>query len=87
MPNLTPGQRRLYGGDYNYMNQANQADGTVVVQISGGKSGQVHIMHFRGLWGEHEEVLTEVVLPPGPPPWIRARLEEAKEALDESEQP
>ena len=74
---LTPGQRRLYSGDYNYMTQARQPDGTLAVQISGGKSGQVHLMHVRDLWGKHEEVLTEVVIPPGPPPWIRDRLEQA----------
>jgi len=75
---LTPGQRRLYSGDYNYMSQAHQPDGTVVVQISGGKSGQVHMMHIRDLWGEHEEVLTEERLPEGPPPHIAARLAEVK---------
>lgn len=76
MPPLTPGQKRLYSGDYNYMNQEWQPDGSVVVTISGGKSGQVHRMHVRDLWGEHEEVLTEERLPEGPPAHIVARLAE-----------
>lgn len=74
---LTPGQRRLYSGDYNYMSQAWQPDGTIVIIVTGGKLPIGHLMHVRDLFGEHEEVLTEVVIPPGPPPWIRDRLEEA----------
>jgi len=74
---LTPGQRRLYNGDYNYLQEAWQPGGTVAIMVSGGRSGQVHLLHVRDLWGEHEEVLTEVVIPPGPPPWIQQRLEEA----------
>ncbi|MBA7613440.1 hypothetical protein ES703_20689 [subsurface metagenome] len=74
---MTPGQRRLYSGDYNYLFQDRQPDGSVIVTVSGGKSGQAHRMHVRDLWGEHEEVLQEEALPPGPPPWIQDRLEEA----------
>lgn len=74
---LTPGQRRLYSGDYNYMNQEWQPDGSVIVTITGGRSGQVHLLHVRDLWGQNEEVLHEEVIPPGPPPWIKARLAEA----------
>ena len=73
----TKTRSRLYSGDYNYMQQAHQPDGSVIVQISGGRSGQVHRMHVRDLWGEHEEILSEVVIPPGPLPWIQDRLEEA----------
>jgi len=74
---MTPGQRRLYSSDYNYLNEEWQPDGSVVVTVSGGRSGQVHRMHVADLWGEHEEVLAEEVIPPGPPPWIQERLEEA----------
>lgn len=75
---LTLGQRRLYSGDYNYLNEEWQPDGSVVVTVSGGKSGQVHRLHVRDLWGEHEDVLQEELVPPGPPPWLQARLDEAK---------
>jgi len=75
---LTPGQRRLYTGDYNYMHQESQPDGSVIVTISGGKSGQVHRLHVRDLWGKDEEVLTEETLPSGPPPHIQARFDEAR---------
>lgn len=74
---LTPGQRRLYSGDYNYMAQEWQPDGSVILTVSGGRSGQVHRMHLRDLWGESEEVLSEEQLPEGPPPHIAARLAEA----------
>jgi len=74
---LTLGQRRLYSGDYNYMWQEWQSDGTVIVTISGGRAGQVHRMHIRDLWGPDEEVLDERLIPPGPPPHIAARLQEA----------
>jgi hypothetical protein len=77
---LTPGQRRLYSGDYNYMSQEWQADGSVIVTISGGRSGQVHRMHVRDLWGEREEVLYEERGFESPPAHIAARLAEAKEA-------
>lgn len=75
---LSPGQRRLYSGDYNYLNQENQPDGTVLLTISGGPSGQVHRLHVRDLWGKDEEVLTEETLPAGPPAHIQARLDESR---------
>jgi hypothetical protein len=79
---LTPGQRRLYSGDYNYLSQAGQPDGTVIVTISGGQSGQTDRMHIRDLWGENEEVLTEEIMPSGPPLHIAARLAEAAAPVD-----
>jgi len=82
---LTPGLRRLYSGDYNYLSQEWQSDGTVIVTISGGKSGQVHKMHVRDLWGEKEEVLKEEATHPGPPPHIQARFAEAKEHADDEQ--
>lgn len=76
---LTPAQRRLYSGDYNYMSQEWQPDGSVIVTISGGRSGQVHRLHVRDLWGENEEVLTESNIPQNIPPHIQARFAELKE--------
>jgi hypothetical protein len=75
---LTPAQRRLYSGDYNYLNQECQPDGSVIVTISGGPSGQVHRLHVRDLYGPDEEVLSEEVIPPGPPAHIQARLDQAR---------
>jgi len=75
---MTPGQRRLYSGDYNYLHQAWQDDGTVIVTVSGGKSGQVHRLHVRDLWGKDEEVITEEIMPSGPPPHIQARFDELR---------
>lgn len=84
---LTPGQRRLYSGDYNYLNQEWQPDGTVIVTVSGGRSGQVHRLHIRDLWGEHEEVLTEQIIPQNIPGHIAARFAELKEAPDGKQEP
>lgn len=74
---LTPGLRRLYSGDHNYIQQEWQGDGSVIVTVSGGKPGRTHRLHVNDLYGEHEEVLVEIAVPDGPPPWIRDRLEEA----------
>ena len=79
---LTPVQRRLYSGDYNYLDQDWQPDGTVIVTVSGGRSGQLHRAHIRDLWGKDEEVITEESVHPGPPPHIAARLAEVAAALN-----
>jgi len=76
---LTPGQRRLYSGDFNYVSYDAQPDGSDIVTIAGGRSGQVHRMHILHLWSEQEQVLSEERVPEGPPPHIAARLAEAKE--------
>jgi len=78
---LTEGQRRLYSGDYNYMNQEWQDDGSVIVSIFGGKSGRIHRMHVVDLHKEAEEVLIEIEDKVGPPTWLKKRLKEAKEEV------
>ena len=75
---LTPGQRRLYRGEYNYMSQEWQPDGSCILTISGGKGDRTHRMHVQDLWGPNETVLSEEVIPPGPPAHIAARLKEAE---------
>jgi hypothetical protein len=77
---LTPGQRRLYSGDYNEMFQDRQPDGTIIVTIAGGKSGRVHRLHIRNLWGRDEEILSEEELKPTVPAHIQARLDEVRSA-------
>lgn len=74
---LSPGQRRLYSGDFSSMSKKWQADGSVILTLHGGTLPIGHRLHVRDLWGENEEVLSEEVLPPGPPPWIQNRLDEA----------
>ena len=73
---LTPGQRRLYSGEYNYMSQEWQPDGSVIVTVTGGKLPIGHRLHVRDLWGPDEDVLSEEVVPPGPPPWIQDRFDQ-----------
>lgn len=74
---MTPGQRRLYSGDFNYMFQEWQPDGSVIITLSGGKSKRTHRLHVKGLYEENEEVLSEEEVEPKPPGWLRKRLEEA----------
>lgn len=75
---LTNGQRRLYSGDYNYMNQEWQDDGSAIVTLTGGKSGRKHRLHVVDLNKETEEVLIEIEDEKGPPEWMKKRLKEAK---------
>jgi hypothetical protein len=76
---MTPGQLRLYSGDYNYLSQEWREDGTVIVTISGGRSGRVHRLRVRDLWGEREEVLEEEELVDVTPDAVVERLLEAWE--------
>jgi hypothetical protein len=72
------GLRKLYAGDFNYMAQDWQPDGSVIVTL--GKRGQ-HVkyrMHVRTLYGEHEQVLEHEVVPIRTPQWVIDRMEEAK---------
>ncbi len=75
---LTPGQRRLYAGEYNYLTQNWQADGSCILEINGKGHPTGIRMHVQDLFGQNETVLSEEVLPPGPPAWMRARLEDAQ---------
>lgn len=74
---LSPGQRRLYRGEYNYMFQEWQPDGSCILEIHGGGHPDGRRMHVRNLWGDSEEVLSEEPIPPGPPEHIRRRLDDA----------
>lgn len=76
---LTEGQRRLYTGDYNYIDQQWQDDGSVIVTVSGGKPERVHRLHVVDLNKEAEEVLIEIEDKVGPPAWLKKRLKAAKE--------
>lgn len=75
---LTEGQRRLYSGDYNYINQEWQGDGSVIVTVQGGKSGRTHQLHVVDLNKEAEEVLIEIEEEAGVPEWMKKRLKAAK---------
>ena len=74
---LTPGQRRLYRGEYNYMAQEWQPDGSVIVTIVGGGHPDGRRMHITDLYGPAETVLSDDVIPPGPPQYILDRQQEA----------
>ena len=75
---LSPGLRRLYSGDHNLVHQDWQDDGSVIVTIAGGRLPFAHRLHVRDLYGPDEEVLSEEVIPPGPPAHIQARLDQAR---------
>lgn len=74
---LTPGQMRLYSGDYNYMNQEWQPDGTVIITLSGGRLNRSHRLHIRNLWKDNEEVINEEEVNSDTPEHIQQRFKEA----------
>jgi hypothetical protein len=75
---LSRGLRRLYSGDYNHVNQEWQPDGSVIITITGGPSGEQDRLHVADLWGENERVISEERLASGPPPWVKDRLDAAR---------
>ncbi len=76
---LSPGQKRLYLGDYNDMGQEWQDDGSVIVTLNGGGSPGEHRLHVYDLWGPDEEVLVELEEPDSPPAYLVQRMKEAEE--------
>jgi len=59
---MNEGLAKLYTGDFNSMNQEQQADGSVIITLS--KHGEDKIYRFRvkDLYGEHEEVLEHEII-------------------------
>ncbi len=77
---MQEGLRRLYTGNFNYMNQEWQPDGSVIITLSKDGENKIYRFKVRDLYGEHEEVLQHKVIPAGPPPWVLDRMKEAKKA-------
>lgn len=74
---LSPALQRLYRGDFNYMSQEHQPDGTVIITLVGGSQAVGHRVHVRDLYGPNETVLSEEEISPTPPPHLKQRLDEA----------
>jgi len=68
---------KLYTGDFNYMSQERQPDGSVIITLS--KTGEDKIYHLRvkDLYGKDEEVLEHEIIDTKPPKYILDRVEKA----------
>jgi len=75
---MKEGLKRLYSGDFNFMNQSRQADGSTIITLS--KEGETQTFRFRvkKLYKEDEEVLEHEVIETKPPKHILDRMKEAK---------
>lgn len=72
------GIEKLYTGDFNDMTQEWLPDGSVIVTLSKRGEDKTYRFRVRDLYGEHEEVSEEQVIPVGPPPWILDRMKGKK---------
>ena len=52
----------LKTGDFNYMSQEREADGSVIIILAKDGEHKVHRLCVKDLYGENEEVLEEEVL-------------------------
>ena len=75
--------KKLYSGDFNYMGQEQQPDGSVIITLSKRGENVVYRFRVKDLYGEHEQVLEHEVIPTRPPQWIIDRMEEAKKHATE----
>lgn len=75
---MKEGLRRFYNGDFNYMNQDWQPDGSVIITLAKDGENKSYRFKVRDLCGEHEQVLEHEVIPTRPPQWVLDRMEEAK---------
>ncbi len=55
-------RERLAKGDFNYMSQEHQPDGSVIVTMTKRGDNHIYIMHVWHLYQADEEVLIEQVL-------------------------
>lgn len=58
------GLKRLHKGDFNYMSQERQPDGSVIIKLSKRSEGKTYRFRVRDLYGPNEE---EVNLDTGEP--------------------
>jgi len=72
------GLRKLYRGDFNTMEQEWQPDGSVVITLSKNGEDKVHRFRVRNLYQADEELVEDEVIQTTTPPWITARMKEAK---------
>lgn len=79
MPSIkpSPGQLRLYSGDFNVMSQEWQADGSVILTMSTLGHDHDTVLHVRDLYGPNETVISESLVDHAPPAHIIQRQQQA----------
>lgn len=75
---MQEGLRKLYSGDFNYMGQARQPDGSVIVTLSKRGEGKTYQFKVKDLYGEHEKVQEHKVTKHKVPPWVLDRMKKAR---------
>ena len=79
------GLERLYLGEFNDMAQERAADGSVIITLTSRRDNVTVRFRVRDLYGEHEELLEEEELVVEDRPWIRRRMEAARQKYGQSE--
>jgi len=75
---MIEGLKRLYGGNFNTMNQRRQPDGSVIITLSKRGEDKSYRFRVRDLYGPAEEVLEEEIIENKAPQHIQDRMKEAK---------
>lgn len=78
---LSPGQIKLYGLQFNRMNQEWQEDGTVIVTLSSGNDDAVTVMHIQDFQGPKETILSEESTIAAVPDHLKSRALEARTSI------
>ena len=79
---MQEGLRRLYRGDFNYMSQERQPDGSVIITLAKEGEAQIYRFKVKNLYGENEEVLKHEVIETKSPKWALDRMEKAKKGKE-----
>lgn len=58
---MSEGLEKLKTGDFNYMGQEEQPDGSILITLSKRGEGKVYRFRVKDLYGPNEEVLEEEV--------------------------
>lgn len=67
---------RLYQGDYNFMTQEWQSDGTVIVSLYKHNDDKIHRLHIKNLYQENEELIKDEIVTAKVPNHILNRMRE-----------
>jgi len=59
---VVKGLKNLRAGNFNSVDYAWQADGTVIITLAKRGEGKIYKLHIKDLYGPNEEVLSEEVI-------------------------
>ncbi len=76
---LSPGQHRLYRGDFNTMQQVWQPDGSVILHLYSHGEPNKTVIHVSDLYGPNETVIEEHLEDMTPPGHVKSRQAQAQQ--------